>query len=54
MAISETLVASEGAVESMKYMGIGFGIGGIITVIISSFLNVANSVISYVNERFYK
>ena len=54
MAISETLVASEGAGESMKYMGIGFGIGGVITVITSSFLNVANNVISYVNESFYK
>ncbi len=54
MAISETLVASEGAGESMKYMGIGFGIGGIITVVTSSFLNVANNVISYVNETFYK
>ncbi len=54
MAISETLVASEGAGESMKYMGIGFGIGGAITVITSSFLNVTNNVISYVNETFYK
>ncbi|MCB2300781.1 OPT family oligopeptide transporter [Clostridium tagluense] len=54
MAISETLVASEGAGESMKFMGIGFGIGGIITVVTSSFLNVANNVISYVNETFYK
>ncbi|HEX9026901.1 MAG TPA: OPT/YSL family transporter, partial [Clostridium sp.] len=54
MAISETLVASEGAGESMKFMGIGFGIGGIITVITSSFLNVTNNVISYVNETFYK
>ncbi|WP_160690926.1 oligopeptide transporter, OPT family [Clostridium sp. C2-6-12] len=54
MAISETLVASEGAGESMKFMGIGFFIGGIITVITSPFLNVANNVISYVNENFYK
>jgi putative OPT family oligopeptide transporter len=54
MAISETLVASEGAGDSMKFMGIGFAIGGIITVITSSFLNVANNVISYVNETFYK
>jgi len=54
MAISETLVASEGAGESMKYMGIGFGIGGIITVVTGSFFNVANNVISYVNETFYK
>lgn len=54
MAISETLVASEGAGESMKFMGIGFGIGGIITAVTSSFFNVANNVISYVNETFYK
>ena len=54
MAISETLVASEGAGESVKYMGIGFGIGGAITVLGNSFLNVANNVISYVNESFYK
>ena len=54
MAISETLVASEGAGESMKFMGIGFFIGGIITAITSSFLNVVNNVISYVNETFYK
>ncbi|MBV7275398.1 OPT/YSL family transporter [Clostridiaceae bacterium UIB06] len=54
MAISETLVASEGAGDSMKYMGMGFGISGVITVITSSFLNVTNNVISYVNESFYK
>ncbi|WP_019227182.1 OPT family oligopeptide transporter [Sedimentibacter sp. B4] len=54
MAISETLVASEGAGESIKFMGIGFGIGGIITAVTSSFLNVANNVINYVNESFYK
>lgn len=54
LAISETLVASEGTGESMKYMGIGFTVGGIITALTGSFLNVTNSVISYVNERFYK
>ncbi|WP_443663283.1 OPT/YSL family transporter [Clostridium sp.] len=54
MAISETLVASEGTGETMKFMGIGFGIGGIITLVTSSFFNVANNVISYVNESFYK
>lgn len=54
LAISETLVASEGAGESMKYMGIGFGLGGVLTALSSSFLNVTNNVISYVNERFYK
>jgi putative OPT family oligopeptide transporter len=54
MAISETLVASEGAGESIKFMGIGFAIGGIITVVTGGFLNVANNVISYVNETYYK
>lgn len=54
MAISETLVASEGAKGSVKFMGIGFGIGGLLTMLTSSFLNVANSVISFTNETFYK
>lgn len=54
LAISETLVASEGAGDSMKYMGIGFAIGGIITLISGSFLNLFNTVISFVNEKFYK
>lgn len=54
MAISETLVASEGAKDSLKFMGIGFGISGFITVLTSSFLNVSNSVLSFVNETFYK
>lgn len=54
MAISETLVASEGVGESIKYMGIGFGIGGVITVVTSSFMNLANNVVSYVQESFYK
>lgn len=54
MAISETLVASEGMGDSLKFMGIGFGIGGIITLFTGSFLNRVNNVISYVNETFYK
>ncbi|HSQ90402.1 OPT family oligopeptide transporter [Romboutsia sp.] len=54
MAISETLVASEGAGDSMKYMGIGFGIGGALTILTGSFLNVTNNVISYFGSKFYK
>ncbi len=54
MAISETLVAGEAGGESMKYMGIGFGIGGVITALTSSVLNVANNVISYFGSSFYK
>lgn len=54
MAISETLVASDTGGDSLKYMGIGFGIGGIITVLTGSVLGIMNNVISYVNESFYK
>ncbi len=54
MAISETLVASDGGGDSMKYMSMGFGISGIITVLTASFFNVANNVISFVGEKFYK
>lgn len=54
MAISETLVASTNGGDSMKYMGMGFGIGGLITVFTSSFLNIANSVISFTGNKFYQ
>ncbi|KKY00620.1 peptide transporter [Paraclostridium benzoelyticum] len=54
MAICETLVASDAGGDSMKYMGIGFGISGIITVLTGSFLNVTNNVISFIGNKFYK
>lgn len=54
MAISETLIVSEGAKDSVRFMGIGFGIGGALTVVTSSFLNACNNVVSYVHETFYK
>ncbi len=54
LAISETLVASEGNGEAVKYMGIGFGISGIINVLTGSFLNLINNTISYVGSKFYK
>ena len=54
MAIAETLVASEGQKDSIRFMGIGFAIGGLLTVVTGSFLNVCNNVVSYVNEEFYK
>ena len=54
MAIAETLVASEGMGDSLKFMGVGFGIGGIITLFTGAFLNKVNNVVSYVNESFYK
>ncbi|MEG1131263.1 MAG: oligopeptide transporter, OPT family [Romboutsia sp.] len=54
MAISETLVASDSGGDSIKYMGIGFVIGGIITVLTSSFLNLTNNVISFIGSKTYK
>ncbi len=54
MAISETLVASQGGGDAIKYMGIGFGISGIINVLTGSFLNVINSVMTYIGTPFYK
>lgn len=54
MAISETLVASEGGGDAIKFMGIGFGISGIINVLTGSFLNVINNTVTYVGSKFYK
>lgn len=54
MAISETLVSSQGGGDSIKFMGIGFGVSGIINVLTGSFLNVINSVVTYIGNPFYK
>ena len=54
MAISETLVASEGDKESIKFMGIGFVISGAITMLTESFLSVVNNTITYVGSKAYK
>ncbi|MCR8743981.1 OPT family oligopeptide transporter [Romboutsia lituseburensis] len=54
MAISETLVASDGGGDAIKYMGIGFGISGIINVLTGSFLNVVNNTMTFVGSKFYK
>lgn len=54
MAISETLVASEGQKDSIRFMGIGFVIGGILTVFTSSFLGIVNNMIDFTHETFYK
>ena len=54
MAISETLVASEGGGDAIKFMGIGFAISGIINLLTSSFLNMINNTISFVGSKFYK
>lgn len=54
IAISETLVASEGGGDAIKYMGIGFAISGIINVLTGSFLNLINSVMTFLGTPFYK
>jgi len=54
LAISETLVASEGNGDAIKYMGIGFGISGIINLFTGSFLNIINNTITFVGSKFYK
>ena len=54
MAIAETLVASEAGGDSIKYMGIGFGISGIINILTGSFLNLINNTITFVGSKFYK
>ena len=54
MAISETLVASDGGGDAIKFMGIGFGISGVINILTSSFLNVVNNTMTFVGSKFYK
>lgn len=54
MAISETLVASQGGGDAIKYMGIGFGISGIINVLTGSFMNLINSTMTFIGNPFYK
>ncbi|MGM9531249.1 OPT family oligopeptide transporter [Intestinibacter sp.] len=54
MAISETLVASDAGGDSMKFMGIGFVIGGVLNTLSSSFLNLTNNVMSFAGKSFYK
>lgn len=54
MAISEALVASDTGGDSLKYMGIGFGIGGVITMLTTSVFGVVNNMVSYVGSSFYK
>lgn len=54
MAISETLVASDGAGDSVKSMGKGFALGGLLTLVTGSFFNVCNNVISFISNGFYK
>ncbi|WP_018589386.1 OPT family oligopeptide transporter [Terrisporobacter glycolicus] len=54
MAISETLVASDSGGDSIKYMGVGFVIGGALNTLTSAFLNITNNVMSFSGKSWYK
>ncbi|WEG73041.1 OPT family oligopeptide transporter [Vagococcus intermedius] len=54
MAISESLVASEVGGDSLKSMGIGFGIGGVLTALTGQVFGVVNNTINYATTGFYK
>lgn len=54
MAISETLVGTDQGGEALKYMGIGFGIGAVFTLISDSFFNFVNKYIDLSGEGEYK
>lgn len=54
MAIAESLVASETGGQSLKMMGIGFGVGGIITALTTQVFGWANNVLSFESNHFYK
>ncbi|MCL1950411.1 MAG: oligopeptide transporter, OPT family [Turicibacter sp.] len=54
MAISETLVAGEVGGAAMKYMGIGFALGGVLTAISSGIFNWFNNVVSYTGRAAYR
>lgn len=54
MAISETMVASQAGGDSLKFMGIGFGLGGIITLLTGSVLGIVNNMISFQGDENYR
>lgn len=54
MAIAESLVASETGGQSLKMMGVGFGVGGVITALTSQVFGWANNVLTFESDSFYK
>ncbi len=54
LAISETIVATEEGGEPLKYMLIGSTIGAIYTFISDSFTNIANKIVEFQSNGFYK
>lgn len=54
MAISEALVASEAGGDSLKFMGVGFGIGGLITLLTTQVFGWVNNTVTYIGNSFYR
>ncbi|MFD1317447.1 OPT/YSL family transporter [Loigolactobacillus zhaoyuanensis] len=54
MAISEALVASEGGGDSLKFMGIGFGAGGLITLLTTQVFGWVNSTMTFLGNSTYR
>ncbi|WP_367342776.1 OPT/YSL family transporter [Limosilactobacillus sp.] len=54
VAINDALVTSESGGDSLKYMGIGFAVGGIITMLTTQFFSLVNSTINYVGNANYR
>jgi len=54
MAISETLVAGEVGGAAMKFMSIGFVVGGVFNAIASAMFNWVNNVVSYTGQAVYR
>ncbi|KRK12168.1 oligopeptide transporter [Lacticaseibacillus zeae DSM 20178 = KCTC 3804] len=53
-AISEALDASEAGGDALKHMGIGFGIGGVITLLTTQVFGWVNSVMTFVGSTSYR
>ncbi|WP_283583304.1 OPT/YSL family transporter [Limosilactobacillus difficilis] len=54
VAINDALVTSESGGDSLKFMGIGFAVGGIITMLTTQFFSLVNSTINYVGNASYR
>lgn len=54
MAISETLVAGEVGGAAMKFMSIGFVVGGFFNAIASAMFGWVNNVVSYTGQAVYR
>lgn len=54
MAISEALVASEGGGDSLKFMGLGFGVGGVITLLTTQVFGWVNNTITFIGSSVYR